>query len=124
MYLPSVSDDDEALIIRKSREGLRSYFGVEKFNEVPEAYSSRLKRELEIIIRKGFASYIMILEDIFRFAEEQGFYRGPARGSAAGSLVCFALGITTLDPIKYNLLFERFLSEARSVDFVYNYFGE
>lgn len=124
IYLPSTSEDDDATIIKKSRDGLLSYFGVSEDEEVPRDYRERLKKELEIIIRKGFSSYILILEDIFRFTEENGYYRGPARGSAAGSLVCFALGITTLDPIKYNLLFERFMSEARSVDMVYNYFDE
>lgn len=124
IYLPRVSEDDDATIIKKSRDGLLSYFGVSKDEEIPRDYRDRLKKELEIIIRKGFSSYILILEDIFRFAEENGYYRGPARGSAAGSLVCYSLGITTLDPIKYNLLFERFMSEARSVDMVYNYFGE
>ena len=123
-YLPSISDNDESLIIKKSRKGLSTYFDVEGYDEIPETYRRRLEKELEIIIRKGFSSYILILEDIFRFVEENELYRGPARGSAAGSLVCYVLGITTLDPIKYNLLFERFLSEERSVDTVYNYFNE
>jgi len=124
IYLPSVSDNDESLIINKSRKGLCFHLNVQTFEEIEQAYRERLEKELEIIIRKGFASYILILEDIFQFAEENNLYRGPARGSAAGSLVCYALGITTLDPIKYNLLFERFMSEQRSVDMVYNYWDE
>ena len=76
------------------------------------------------MIRKGFSSYNLILDDIFNFVRANRFYRGPARGSGASSLVLYALDITTIDPIKYDLLFERFLSQTRSADYVYDYFIE
>ena len=66
----------------------------------------------------------MILKDIFDFVKKEKIMRGPSRGSGGGSLVLFSLGITTLDPIKYDLLFERFLSEQRSPDVVFDWFGE
>jgi len=124
IHLPKVSEDDEALLINKAKKGLMGIFNVDDFKKIPEEYQQRLLKEIEIIIRKGFSSYLLILEDVFSFVDNNGYYRGPARGSAAGSLVCYSLGITTLDPIKYNLLFERFMSEARSVDMVYDYFQE
>lgn len=122
IYLPNITEDDDSALITKSIEGLCKIFNVKELKDVSKEYSDQLKKELEIIIRKGFASYLLILEDAFRFAEECAYYRGPSRGSAGGSLVCYALGITTLDPIKYNLIFERFISEARSIDMVYDYY--
>ena len=120
IYLPSISTDDNSLMIRKAQEGLNNLFE----GNPPKEYKQRLAKELEIIIRKGFASYVMILEDAFRFVEDKGYYRGPARGSAAGSLALYCLGITTIDPIKYGLFFERFMSEERSIDMVYDYFAK
>lgn len=124
LLLPKVSDDDEILLIKKSKEGLIKYFGVKEYGECPANYRKRLEIELSVIIRKGFCSYLLILEDIFQFAEKEKLPHGPARGSAAGSLVVYCLGITTLDPLKYDLLFERFLSTSRSPDVVYNYFND
>ena len=61
----------------------------------------------------GFADYFLIVEDFMRFAKEQQILTGPGRGSSAGSLVAYALGITDVDPIKYGLIFERFLNPGR-----------
>ena len=67
----------------------------------------RMKYELSVIEKMGYASYFLIVWDFIRYAKENGIAVGPGRGSAAGSLVCYCLGITELDPIPYNLLFER-----------------
>lgn len=76
-------------------------------------YRSRLQEELHIIQKMGFSGYFLIVADFTRFAREKGIPVGPGRGSAAGSLVAYALGITNIDPIPYNLLFERFLNPER-----------
>ena len=76
-------------------------------------YTARLTHELTVIHRMGFDDYFLIVSDVVRFAHEHGIMVGPGRGSAAGSLVAYALGITTVDPLAYGLLFERFLNEER-----------
>ncbi len=76
-------------------------------------YRQRLEYELEIIKKKGFASYFLVVSDFIAWAKAQGIPVGPGRGSAAGSLVAFSMGITNLDPIRYGLLFERFLNVER-----------
>ena len=119
MILPKVSSDDDALLIKKAQEGLKKKIG----DTPPPEYQKRLAKELEILLRKGFASYCMILEDIYRFADGEGIYRGPSRGSGGGSLVLWSLDITTMDPIEHGLLFERFLNEKRCEDVVYDYFA-
>ena len=78
-----------------------------------EAYKKRLAFELEMIGKMGFAGYFLIVWDFIRYAKEHGIPVGPGRGSAAGSLVAYSLRITDLDPIPYNLLFERFLNPER-----------
>lgn len=79
----------------------------------PPIYSERLSMELDVINRMKYASYFLIVWDFIRFARERRIPVGPGRGSAAGSLVAYCLGITEIDPIKYNLLFERFLNPER-----------
>ncbi|MBF2735950.1 MAG: DNA polymerase III subunit alpha [Betaproteobacteria bacterium AqS2] len=79
-----------------------------------ERYAERLERELGVIIAKGFADYFLIVADLARFAKAEGIPIGPGRGSGAGSLVAYALGITATDPIRYGLLFERFLNPERT----------
>ncbi len=76
-------------------------------------YRERLEYELDIIKKKGFASYFLVVSDFISWAKGQDIPVGPGRGSAAGSLVAFAMGITNLDPIRYGLLFERFLNVER-----------
>ena len=78
-----------------------------------QAVWDRLERELEIIGKLGYSDYFLIVWDFIRYAVEQGIPVGPGRGSAAGSLVAYALRITGIDPIKYGLLFERFLNPER-----------
>lgn len=90
----------------------------------------RMKYELSVIHNMGFDAYFLIVWDFIRFARENGIYVGPGRGSAAGSLVSYVLGITDIDPIKYDLLFERFLNPERvnmpdiDIDFCYERRGE
>ncbi|HEY0768295.1 MAG TPA: DNA polymerase III subunit alpha [Steroidobacteraceae bacterium] len=79
----------------------------------PPAYSERLGRELEVICQMGFAGYFLIVADFIRWAREHGVPVGPGRGSGAGSLVAYSLRITDLDPLRYDLLFERFLNPER-----------
>ncbi len=76
-------------------------------------YQARLGTELEVITNMGFPGYFLIVWDFIRYAREQGIPVGPGRGSAAGSLVAYSLGITDIDPIRYGLLFERFLNPER-----------
>jgi len=78
-----------------------------------EIYSARLERELKLIAEKEFEDYFYIIADVMKWARQQ-MICGPARGSSCGSLVCYLLEITTIDPIKYNLLFERFIDITRN----------
>ncbi len=101
------------------REGLsRRYGHVEELEE-------RLEYEMNVIHDMGFVDYFLIVWDFIRYAKENGIAVGPGRGSGAGSIVAYCLGITNIDPIKYNLLFERFLNPERltmpdiDIDFCY-----
>lgn len=90
-------------------EGLRDRYG----DPVPAEAAERLETELAVIEEMGFPSYFLIVWDFVRYAKENGIAVGPGRGSAAGSIVSYALGITDIDPIEYDLLFERFLNPGR-----------
>ncbi len=112
---PEFGDPDET-IRRKAEEGLKIRLEEkrkrgEKFDE--NLYWDRLRYELDIISQKGFSSYFLVVEDFIRFAKNSGIAVGPGRGSAAGALTSWSLRITELDPIKYGLLFERFLNPER-----------
>ena len=86
----------------------------ERFGEnIPHQYQERAKFEVEVIKNMNFPGYFLVVADFISWARAQGIRVGPGRGSAAGSIVAYALGITALDPIKYGLLFERFLNPAR-----------
>ncbi|MCF0111447.1 MAG: DNA polymerase III subunit alpha [Erysipelotrichaceae bacterium] len=80
---------------------------------IPTEYKTRLLQELQVIQSMGFSDYFLIVWDFILFARKNNIYVGPGRGSAAGSLVAYCLGITHVDPIRYNLLFERFLNPQR-----------
>ena len=82
-------------------------------NKITNKYKERLLYELEVIKKMGFSNYFLIVYDYIKYAKTNGILVGPGRGSAAGSLVSFSLGITDVDPIKYDLLFERFLNSER-----------
>ncbi|MBU4306000.1 MAG: DNA polymerase III subunit alpha [Candidatus Omnitrophica bacterium] len=97
----------------------------ERCRENEATAKERLEHELSVIKNSGFASYFLIVSDFVRFAKEKGIPVGPGRGSAAGSIVSYLLGITEIDPLKYDLLFERFLNPERvsfpdiDIDFCY-----
>jgi len=84
-----------------------------RFSEKEARYRSRFEYELEVIKKTGFASYFLIVEDFIGYARRTKIPVGPGRGSAAGSLVAYSLGITNVDPIRYGLVFERFLNPER-----------
>ena len=89
--------------------------GLERLGKASdEAYIDRIKEEMKVISKKKFSSYFLVVSDMVNWAKENNIMVGPGRGSAAGSLVCYALGITDVDPIKYNLLFFRFINEERN----------
>jgi DNA polymerase-3 subunit alpha len=90
-------------------EGLRQRYG----DPIPEEVQQRARYELGVITRMGFAGYFLIVQDFIAAARRMGVRVGPGRGSVVGSLVAYALGITALDPLQYNLLFERFLNPER-----------
>ena len=85
----------------------------ERYGDRAEELKPRLKYELDTIQKMGYVDYFLIVWDFIRYARDQGIPVGPGRGSAAGSIVSYTLGITQLDPIRYNLLFERFLNPER-----------
>lgn len=117
-------------------DGLRKRYG-KGLDEVSAEIRDRMEYELSVIAKMGWPSYFLIVADFVNWAKERGIVVGPGRGSAAGSLVCYLTGITNLDPLKYDLLFERFLNPDRvsmpdiDLDFadirrdeVINYVGE
>lgn len=82
-------------------------------HRVPKNYQERLTYELEVIEKMGFSNYFLVVYDFIKYAKKNHILVGPGRGSGAGSLVCYSIGITDLDPIRYDLLFERFLNPER-----------
>ncbi len=101
-----------------------------RYSEITPEIQSRLDYELGVIIRMGYAGYFLVVRDFVHRAQEIGVAVGPGRGSAAGSLVSYALGITNIDPLRFGLLFERFLNPDRismpdiDIDFCYERRGE
>src|SRR5699024_8684031 len=85
----------------------------EKYEIITEQIEARLMYELRVIKSMGFSDYFLIVWDFIQYAKEQNIAVGPGRGSAAGSLVAYVLGITEVDPLEYDLLFERFLNPER-----------
>ena len=116
-YLPQYKVPDgytrESYVEQLAVEGLKARLA-ERPSGIPAAvYEQRLREELTVICSMGFAGYFLIVWDIIRFARSRNIPVGPGRGSAAGSLVAYALRITDLDPLVYTLLFERFLNPER-----------
>ncbi|MCS5620392.1 MAG: DNA polymerase III subunit alpha, partial [Nitrospinaceae bacterium] len=106
----------ETYLDERSREGLKKRFeelAGRKIEFDREAYEKRLDRELGIINKMGYPGYFLIVWDFIHYANENGIPVGPGRGSAAGSVVAYALKITDIDPLQYDLLFERFLNPER-----------
>jgi len=127
-YAPPEGKTREGYLRELCEEGLRKRFG-ERAGTDPEL-RERLDFELSVLLKTGFTSYFLIVWDFINYAKSRGIPVGPGRGSAAGSLVAYVLGITDLDPLRYGLLFERFLNPDRisppdiDVDFCPNRRGE
>jgi DNA polymerase-3 subunit alpha len=128
-YAPPEAKTREQFLYELCDHGLRERYGIEWLapkNEREKAIVQRLDYELKVIEKTGFADYFLIVWDFVNFAKTHGIPVGPGRGSAAGSLVAYVLGITDIDPLRYHLLFERFLNPERisppdiDMDFCYN----
>jgi DNA polymerase III subunit alpha len=99
----------ESYLRELCEEGLEKRYG----KDITQEHRDRMEFELSVIEKTGFASYFLIVQDFVNWAKDQGIIVGPGRGSAAGSIVSYLTNITNIDPIKYNLLFERFLNPER-----------
>ena len=132
VYPATDGDSMASLMTRLAREGLKERLAAPANHpRPPEAdYWQRLEYETNILVQMGFAGYFLVVADIINFARQRQIPVGPGRGSAAGSLVAYALKITDLDPLAYGLFFERFLNPERvsppdiDVDFCYERRGE
>ena len=111
--LPKFADDEVVELRRQANEGLQDRLAVIPHAVSVEEYQKRLDFELDIIEGMGFPGYFLIVADFIKWGKDQGIPVGPGRGSGAGSLVAYALTITDLDPLRYSLLFERFLNPER-----------
>ena len=107
-YTPEDGSDPKDYLTKLTWEGLKKRYG-----EITEAVKKRADYELGIILGMGFAEYYLIVMDFIRWSKEQGIPVGPGRGSGAASIVAYAIGITDIDPLKYDLFFERFLNPDR-----------
>ena len=108
--LPPGFDNADDYLRHLTYEGAKSS---RRYGEITAEIQERLDHELNIIRTMGFAGYFLITADMINAGRGLGVMIGPGRGSAAGSVVAYAIGITNIDPIKYNLLFERFLNPER-----------
>jgi len=103
-------EDPNTFFRRLTYDGLKWRYG----DPIPSEVKARGDEELRVLEKMGFVGYLLIVWDIIREARGRGIPVGPGRGSAAGSIVCYALGITNLEPLRYNLIFERFVNEGRN----------
>jgi len=106
-------ESENSWLIKEGERGLLEKFGAKSMDEIAPQYQARLHFELDVMTKMGFAGYFLVVADLVAQAKREGIRVGPGRGSAAGSLVSYSLGITGLDPIKHGLLFERFLNPDR-----------
>ena len=111
--LPRFAEDEVQELRRQANAGLQDRLRVIPHSVTPADYQARLDFELDVIETMGFPGYFLIVADFIKWAKDQGIPVGPGRGSGAGSLVAYALTITDLDPLRYALLFERFLNPER-----------
>lgn len=103
------NETEQSWLEKEVNQGLKKRFK----NQVSTQHQEQANYEIQVINQMGFPSYFLVVADLVRYAKENGIRVGPGRGSAGGSVVAFALGITELDPIKHGLLFERFLNPER-----------
>ncbi len=111
--LPLFASDEISELHRQAKEGLKNRLSVIPHAAPISEYEKRIEFELKIIKQMGFPGYFLIVADFIKWAKQKDIPVGPGRGSGAGSLVAYALTITDLDPLRYNLLFERFLNPDR-----------
>lgn len=116
--LPKMADDEPATLMKLAVSGLRKRLTTKEFGYIPpaskhRAYVSRLKYEMDTLTRLGFCGYFLMVHDVMNHSRETGIPVGPGRGSSAGSLVAWCIGITNVDPIRHDLLFERFINPDR-----------
>jgi DNA polymerase-3 subunit alpha len=104
--------NENSFLRRLSEEGIKKRYNTD-FGKADIVIKERLNYELSVIEKMGWPSYFLIVADFVRWSRDNGIVVGPGRGSAAGSLVCYATGITNIDPLKYDLVFERFLNPDR-----------
>lgn len=125
-YIPKYCDESSSFLENIAFKGLNKRLN----GKIIQNYTERLNYELEVIKNMGFVDYFLIVYDYVLYAKKNNILVGPGRGSAAGSLVSYCLGITDIDPLKYNLLFERFLNPERitmpdiDIDFEYTKRGQ
>ena len=116
-YLPNFPTPNNvpeaSFLEEQAKEGLVRRFEILSTTIDKSVYEKRLKHELNVIVKMGFSGYFLIVADFIQWSKDNGIPVGPGRGSGAGSLVAYALGITDLDPLSYDLLFERFLNPER-----------
>ncbi|ESA37811.1 dna polymerase iii subunit alpha [Leptolyngbya sp. Heron Island J] len=103
----------ETYMAKVSRDGLLERLEIASYEEVPKEYQDRLEYEIQMMHQMGFATYFLVVWDYIKFARDNKIPVGPGRGSAAGSLVAYCMGITNIDPVHHGLLFERFLNPER-----------
>ena len=112
-YLPDFPVEDESLSVEEYLRKKVLIGAEEKYQEIDSVIQERINYELEVINSMGFASYFLIVGDLIDFAKSRNIRTGAGRGSAAGSIVSYCLGITGIEPLKYGLIFERFLNKGR-----------
>ena len=103
----------ESYMSEVARDGLVEKMGVSHYFELNEEYRDRMEYEIDMMHQMGFPTYFLVVWDYIKFARDKGIPVGPGRGSAAGSLVAYSMGITNIDPVHHGLLFERFLNPER-----------
>ena len=140
-YLPAFPIDDPNLTVEEYLKNLVYDGAASVYEELTDQVTQRIEYELDVINSMGFASYFLIVGDLIKYAKDNNIRTGAGRGSAAGSIVSYCLGITGIEPLKYGLLFERFLNKGRKelpdidmdideryrkdvIDYVINKYGE
>lgn len=117
--LPKMADDEFLTLVERCKQGWKERFAMPVMGHSPEPsqlateYKERLAYELSVLKKLGFANYFLVVQDIVNWSKENGVIVGPGRGSVGGSLIAYLMGITDVDPIRHNLLFERFINADR-----------
>ena len=117
--LPKMAEDEYQALVEACQAGWSQRFTAPVFGHVPdtieliEVYKPRLRYELDVLKRMGFCGYFLLVQDIVKWAKSNGIVVGPGRGSVGGSLIAYLMGITDVDPIRFGLIFERFINPDR-----------